>query len=698
MNAADLGEIESLVRAGQRDAATSALRAWSELPAASLPDALARACGLALQLGDAGLAVLLGERFARVAPNFPGAHHALGLARAHRGDLPGAVASLRRAVDLAPHAPPLHLHLANALLELGELDAAVASYDECLRLRPDWRDARIGRGLAHLRAYRGREAREDFAWWTTVDPQVAAAWRGLAEALELEGDLEAALRCRDREIALDPDAVDRRRDRAFAIARMGLTDAAREALADVLRRAPHDLGARWVHWNLPPLLHADEASVTRWREHWLQGLREFEALPLDRHGIDERIAAMVLQPPFFMHYQGGDLLPPMRRFGALCTRWSAGRFDHARVRQRPREQGRLRIGFASAYLRDHTVWGLFGNWLKRLDRARFEVVAIHLGGTADHVTRGLDAIADRVIRGHTDNDAWARALIEADLDALIWLDIGMDGLTQVLAPTRFAPATAMAWGHPVTSGLPAVDYFLSGDAMEPADADAHYAERLVRLPGLGIRFDLPDSARGFQRRTLPLHGEIRLLCAQSVFKWLPANQELLARIARRVPRARFDVIPHPVPAVRALFVERLRAVFASHGQDFDTRVTVHGFLSREAFMRTMREADVMIDTQGWSGGHTTLEALAHDLPVVTRAGDFMRARHTHGMLRLLGLDAMLSAADDEAHVDLVARLCEDADFHARAVAAIAARKAVLYDDDAPIRGLEDFLWRACGRA
>jgi protein O-GlcNAc transferase len=132
--------------------------------------------------------------------------------------------------------------------------------------------------------------------------------------------------------------------------------------------------------------------------------------------------------------------------------------------------------------------------------------------------------------------------------------------------------------------------------------------------------------------------------------------------------------------------------------DFDARATLHPFIARRRFIELMREADVMIDTFGWSGGHTTLEALSTDLPVVTHAGDFMRARHTHGMLRLLGLDAELSARDLDHYIEIVVRLVRDPEFHARCVAAIRDRKAVLYEDRTPIRALEAFLWRACGRA
>ena len=61
----------------------------------------------------------------------------------------------------------------------------------------------------------------------------------------------------------------------------------------------------------------------------------------------------------------------------------------------------------------------------------------------------------------------------------------MDATTAKLAALRLAPVQAASWGHPETSGLPTIDYYLSAQALEPADAQENYTEKLVALPNLG---------------------------------------------------------------------------------------------------------------------------------------------------------------------------------------------------------------------
>lgn len=45
----------------------------------------------------------------------------------------------------------------------------------------------------------------------------------------------------------------------------------------------------------------------------------------------------------------------------------------------------------------------------------------------------------------------------------------------------------------------------------------------------------------------------------------------------------------------------------------------------------------MLDSLHWSGGNTTLDALASGLPIVTLPGEFMRGRQTAAMLNLIGV-------------------------------------------------------------
>src|SRR6185437_8243427 len=93
----------------------------------------------------------------------------------------------------------------------------------------------------------------------------------------------------------------------------------------------------------------------------------------------------------------------------------------------------------------------------------------------------IDQLADAVL---TTSNLLPRAVEQISqqaFDILLYADIGMDLLSYYLAFARLAPVQCTTWGHPVTSGISQIDYFISSQELEPADADSHYSEKLVKL-------------------------------------------------------------------------------------------------------------------------------------------------------------------------------------------------------------------------
>ena len=82
------------------------------------------------------------------------------------------------------------------------------------------------------------------------------------------------------------------------------------------------------------------------------------------------------------------------------------------------------------------------------------------------------ALCERFVRGPLSLDAWRQAILADAPHVIIYPEVGMDRVSAQLAAQRLAPVQCNAWGHPDTSGLPTLDYYLSSDLMEPPDGAA----------------------------------------------------------------------------------------------------------------------------------------------------------------------------------------------------------------------------------
>src|SRR5205085_11091391 len=90
-------------------------------------------------------------------------------------------------------------------------------------------------------------------------------------------------------------------------------------------------------------------------------------------------------------------------------------------------------------------------------------------------------------------DEAAAAIRDARFDVLHYWEVGTDAANYFLPYFRPARVQCATWGWPVTTGSPRVDWYVSAAPLEPADAEAHYTERLARLKYLPTCYERPPA-------------------------------------------------------------------------------------------------------------------------------------------------------------------------------------------------------------
>jgi CRISPR-associated protein Csy1 len=361
---------------------------------------------------------------------------------------------------------------------------------------------------------------------------------------------------------------------------------------------------------------------------------------------------------------------------------------------RPAGSGRVRVGFASSFFRTCTVGSYFGPWVTGLDRERFEVFAFYFGSANDATTAAIRGGVGQFVDLPHDARRIAAAIRSAGLDVLVYPQLGMDGLDGTLGQLRLAPVQCVAWGHPETTGSALIDCFLSCAEMEPADPAGHYAERLRCLPGLGTRYALPDS-KAMTRTDLGLPGSGRLNAGpHSLFKIHPDNDRMFADVLLSDPAGTLVFCADGGQPVTAQFRARLDRTLAQHEVDVERRVVFQPLRTPAEFRALLSVCDVMLDTLHWSGGNTSLDALAAGLPIVSCPGPMMRGRQSAAMLRAIGLPDLV--ATDPAHAVRIAIdvACESGPAIRRQ---IVRDRGALFGRDEPIRALAQTLLELTGK-
>ena len=545
----------------------------------------------------------------------------------NKGMLDDAVVNFRRALQIEPKLAEAHYHLGNALKRLGQNESAVASYRQALGIKPDYAEAHCNLGVALQDLWQFDEAVVCYRRAIEINPDLAEAHSNLGVTLKEQGRLAEADASYRQALELDPDNALFRVMQTFS---MPIAPQTISASAAVPSRFEHDLQ------ELSTWLRSSPALQSRFSE------------------------AVGLQQPFYLAYRNGNHVALLSRYGDLVAE------NPAQVPAVPGPmRNKVRIVVVSNHFRRHSVWDVvLRGVLANLDRSRFEVVLYNMSHVEDEETKFAKSHCDvwRDFHSIPDFNGWLDAMAADRPDVILYPEIGMDPMTCRLAARRLAPLQAASWGHPITTGLPTIDLYFSGEMLEATDADTHYRERLVRLPGTGCCTTpielkpeaLPELAVDLSRR----HG-VRFVIAQTPFKFDPADDALFADIAAAVGECTFILLNDPQFSwATEQLITRLNQAFRSRNLDPEKHLLVIPWLSREKFYALLDLCDIYLDCPSFSGYTTAWQAIHRGLPVVTLEGEFMRQRLASGLLRKIGMTDTIAASKDD-YVAIAARLAAE---------------------------------------
>jgi predicted O-linked N-acetylglucosamine transferase (SPINDLY family) len=685
----------------------------------------------ALQAGVPAVAAAHLRACIALAPGFAEAHNHLGVTLRRMGQNEEAIAAFRGAIAVRAHYVEAAYNLALACEAAGRDGDAETAYRQALAWRSD--DFNSANNLGNLLRKQGRlndalpwldlarrlqpqsaQANGNFAMLLSdlgrygeavqfaqlavqLEPAGAHWWRALGVAERLRGNTSPAVAALRRAVALAPADDLALSELCVALIEDGAVEEARTLFA----RLPKERQSERMRWSLAlslPSVYRDEAQVDAERKRYMQAIDEIDArlaLATPKQQLDAYEAVCGVAN-FLLHYQPRDNTALQFRFGDLVHRVLAARVPQFMTPCTWRARahgGRVRVGIVSSHLMDHTVSRYFRRLLIGLDRERFDLHVFYSGAVRDFSTRLFEERASVFEQLNEDAIATAQRIRAAQLDVLIYPEIGMDPRHHVLGALRLAPVQCLLYGHPVTSGLPNMDYYLSGAAIEPQAADTHYREKLVRLPGLGTALDWrnPPAEDAWVRNLT--HGGPYVLCLQNHLKLAPAFDQVLANIAQRSGVKIGFFMRNEGVATR--FRTRIEQAFRACGLEPERNLIFFPARSHAEFLGAVKGAALVLDSPWFSGGATSLDAFSVGTPVLTLRGEMARGRQTAAMLQMMDIDALI-VENDSDYIERTISLLRDPVQLSVLREQIIQRSVRLFEAAPAIAAFENFLDAASG--
>lgn len=449
-----------------------------------------------------------------------------------------------------------------------------------------------------------------------------------------------------------------------------------------------------------PLVYPSATAIQTWRTHLANKISTLLAF------LTEHPEACIRDPlahigitAFYLAYQGFNDKTLQQQIAAIFQR--TPQYNIPEKNNIPEKTSSLpavgpkayKIGFISRFLRkNHTIGKLTQGLIEHLSREHFSVLVFGIEDAA--LKPNLIPLPKDVPYIGLEMDSLEKAaeiIKAAQLDILYYCDIGMEPFSYFLAFSRLAPIQCVTWGHPVTTGIPNIDYFITQKDLESlAQPEAHYSEQPVVMEHMPIYYYRPKRSSPLKNRQemgLPTEGHL-YVCPQTHYKIHPEFDDILAGILETDPEAHIILIQaeatHTVAALRQRWETSLGPL--------SERISFINNMPYDDFLNLQEVADVLIDPIHFAGGNTSLEGFISGNPIVTMPGEFLRSRVTFGLYQKMGiLDCV--ANNKSEYIQIATRLGCDPDFRAEIKRRILSQNHLLYEDLKGIRELETFFLR-----
>ncbi|MBC8548192.1 MAG: tetratricopeptide repeat protein, partial [Candidatus Brocadiales bacterium] len=643
----------------------------------------------------------------------------LGSALKGLNRLEDAATCCRRAIELNPENADAHSNLGTILQEEGVLDKAIECYKQAICLKPDHSMAHGNLGTALQKQGETEESEINCRQAVTLDPNSAYLHNNLGVVLQEQGKFDEAITCHNRAIELDPDSAEAysnlgaifkkqgftekaltnlrkslllKPDSAevhktigILLEEQGRTDEALFSYQESLRLRP-DPGIEIKSVLLHPVINDSRKSINLYRENLF---KQIESLKQKNLSIEDP-PGQVGSTNFYLAYHGLNEKEVQEKVAALymdvCPDlvWTSPDLNE----ERPQSYEKINIGIISHYLTNHTIGLLNHGIIKHLSRERFHVTLFRfIGEEINSVSEAINSDADEVVVLPRKLKPARQEIAEHSLDILFYLDIGMDPLAYFLAFSRLAPVQCTTWGHPITTGIPNIDYFISSKMAELPEAEEHYSEQLI-LPDILTTYyyrpQLPEDPRSREYFGIS-EGYNLYVCPQTLFKFHPDFDKTLGTLLRRDQQGLLVLIEGKHKTWTEMLLNRFSGVFP----DVIDRVKFITRMQMDDYMSLLNIADVLLDPPHYGGGNTSLEAFAFGIPLVTWPGEFLRSRLTLALYRQMNIMDCV-AYDSQTYLEIAYRLANDPTWRNEITGKIKAKADCLFENIETVHELERF--------
>jgi len=601
-------------------------------------------------------AVIYYEKSIKISPNYAEAYNNLAGILAEQKKYDKAIKYFKKAIQIKPNLAEAYYNLGNALSAIEQYDESISNYNKAIKIKPDY----------------------------------VKAYYNLGNIFRTLNDLQNAIGYYEKTIKIDPNHSDAYNQLAILYCDIGKVKDAQKYFQKLFKLKPDNVLYKINNVLLLTPIYNSVKEMDLYRNKFIEGidlLKKYK-YPTDQPGNEIELNF------YYLAYHNKDNLEIMKKLSKLF-RQIIPNINYTAKNITKQKNKKIKVGFISQHLTDHTVGKLFIGLIKNMDKEKFDITIFHTLNTKKSLIKNeIDSSANKVINLKIKIHEQQLQIENENLDIIFYPDIGMSAITYFLAFSRLAPVQIVSWGHPETTGIDTIDYFLSSALFELNNAKKKYSERLIRLSQFPLYYNPPfvqsklvlknQSDFNFPKKKR-LYG-----CVQTLFKLHPEFDSIFAKILHQDIDGNIVLIGGDGKA--KFWIELLKKRWSKNFPILNEKVLFTKKLSLLEFISLCNRVDVLLDPFYFGGGNTFLEAMTVGTPFITKRDKHLKTNIASAGYKQMKILNSPVAQNSKEYINLAINLAKDKEKNnlLRKKSIIAAKK-YLFNNRKTLIEFEKFL-------
>ena len=372
-----------------------------------------------------------------------------------------------------------------------------------------------------------------------------------------------------------------------------------------------------------PTIALDEKEIYKIRENTIKNIEKF----IQQKSLGLNIDENVVEPPIFSYsYDNVNNLDLNKKFVKI--------FQHSYPQLKKNiylnsniKSDKIKIGFISEFFNRHTIEKLFKGIISNLSNQYFDIKVFYLNKNGNKTIS--NDFFKYEITSNIENielpkffDDKINLIKNQNLDILFYPDVGLSAEFYYLTFLRLAKKQYTSWGHPETTCIPTIDYFLSSKLLEVnyESSQKHYTEKLLLSDYLPMFYFKPNLNKTLDNDDL-MNNNI-YSCPQTLFKLHPNFDEVIIKILKQDLKSKIYLIEDSGKIYSKKLFERIKkkSSFRLENLIFINKLKYNEYIEH------CGRSSVLLDPFFFGAGNSFHESMFYGTMTVTMPSNFLKSR------------------------------------------------------------------------